>query len=550
MLKPDETTSEGELYSKLIEQVQWALSDLWKEEYLEIFNEGVRVFGLVKVSFQDPRFIAQHALSGATGLPMYIIQRALRFVFIVKRSRWDAVDSAPPERIEVIVQSAKLATAFLMVANAALNLDISQDLINSDRFTSLAESPDECGQMEFPTDRLKAGELVEYSVLDLNLEKSTPPTASGAKKSTPEVPPKMASALCGWSMFPEIAGQSPTWKDPRECCLCHLRGDDDAGFLDLHVSENDADTNDVHLGRLLPLFDGGFVHTGCALWSSEVWEDSNDSLVYAVDKARCRGSQLKCFGCGFYGATVGCNKSNCLLNYHLPCAKYCGAVFTSNQHVFCANHRSSATGILDKVTFEPMKTLTVAPEKKVAEKDFADGSDGDLCYRVGALVVHSLGCIETNYDGFHSENYITPPGYVATRIFWSSSKPRSRTIYFLKVESDNNLPRFVITPGDNLSVQFTGGSAAQAYAALLDRVRRINNDMFSQGDLLSKLPAVRRTRRKTFGLNGPQVRHPLLCEVFSHLATLRLTVSVISSLALVSIKYAKLWKPAPAWKQL
>jgi F/Y-rich N-terminus/PHD-like zinc-binding domain len=230
-------------------------------------------------------------------------------------------------------------------------------------------------------------------------------------------------------------------------------------------------------------------------------------MVHAVEKARARGAQLKCFGCGFYGATVGCNKSNCPYNYHLPCARACGAVFTSSQHVFCATHRSSASDILLKDCSEHMKTLIVAPDRQKSVVDVVDHSaESFFCIRVGSLVVHALGKIESNVDGFHSENYITPNGFLSSRIYWSARIPRSRTVYILKIgRNTEGQPEFTIIPGDDPIAPVIGISVSQVYGSLMERVRKVNAKYVSQGDMLSKLPVVRRTRRKTYGLNGPQV---------------------------------------------
>lgn len=175
----------------------------------------------------------------------------------------------------------------------------------------------------------------------------------------------------------------------------------------------------------------------------------------------------------------------------------------ANQHVFCSAHAASGNETLDKVSFEHMKALIAAPEK--SEKEGSDTLDPDVCTRLGAVTVHCLGQIETNSDGFHSENHVTPPGYVATRIFWSAIKPRHRTVYILKVEKDpEGKPLFSITPGDDPPSKIVAPTIAQSYGLLIDKVKRVNADHFSQGDMLSKLPAVRRSRRKAFGLNAAQ----------------------------------------------
>jgi histone-lysine N-methyltransferase SETD1 len=151
-----------------------------------------------------------------------------------------------------------------------------------------------------------------------------------------------------------------------------------------------------------------------------------------------------------------------------------------------------------------MKTLMIAEEKKNSDKDSLEGSASDVCSRLGALVVHSRGNIETECDGFHSEDYITPPGYMATRIFWSATAARARTLYVLKIEKVNEEPQFSITAADQPSTSWSGSTAQQAYESLLERVREVNKSLFSLSDTFAKLPVVRQTTRKTFGLNGAQ----------------------------------------------
>jgi hypothetical protein len=127
------------------------------------------------------------------------------------------------------------------------------------------------------------------------------------------------------------------------------------------------------------------------------------------------------------------------------------------------------------------------------------------------LVVHSVGTINQTCDGFHSENYITPLGFVATRIFWSTRSPRTRTLYVLQIERSvgDGRAMFTIIPSDDPSSAIRGHSVFTVYNTLVDRVRKVNSQFFSQCNLFSKLPMVRRTRKKTFGLNGPQVSQTL-----------------------------------------
>lgn len=494
-----------------MEEIDWATRDLWRDEYMAVVNEGIRVYSVAKRLFDDARFVVQQVGEGSSKHRRCAAQRALRFVTVVKRSGWD-VKEVGVLRIEALVAMAKLAAAFIDVACQSLGIDKKKDISFFERVVSLLQVPGKANTYSFPFDRIRRsrdtfvidedGIILEvqnangvsFSSTNVRLFENDSQPTSGIMKALP---------LCGWSKDFGPPTDGSEWSDPRECCLCHLCGDDSEGVFS---HDDDGCSVTTSLGRLLPMHDGYWVHASCALWSSEVWESADDSFIHAVEKARGRGAQLKCFGCGHYGATVGCNKPHCPCNYHFPCAIACHAVFTVDQQVFCQNHVSSAIGDLTNVDgSEYMKALMVAPERKV-EKDLLENPESDVCIRVGSLVVHSLGTIESEVDGFHSENYIFPPGYFATRIFWSTKAPRTRVVYILKVEKNLNMqPEFSILSGDDPTLKIVGHTVSQVYATFMERVRRVNKEVFSQGDICSKLPVVRKTRKKTFGLNGPQV---------------------------------------------
>ena len=299
--------------------------------------------------------------------------------------------------------------------------------------------------------------------------------------------------LRGWGQDIELSS-GKKWYDPRKCCLCMLCGDDDAGLM--------CDTtNRVGAGRLLHIPGGNWIHANCALWSSEVW-DSGRGELKAVDKAKARGGKLKCFGCGRNGASIGCAKPACSANYHFLCAIACGVTLTESQNVFCTNHSGNADKILTAkdTSFEVMRAMKVVIEGEPERSNSA--------LRIGTLVVHSLGSIEQDIDGFHTAEHIMPNGYVATRIFWSCIKPRTRTLYVLKIDKDiDRLPLFSIIPADNLKSPFIGRSSHEAYDKMMKCIHQVNQDSFSQNDLYSKLPMRRvpRNNPPDFMLNAPQV---------------------------------------------
>lgn len=100
------------------------------------------------------------------------------------------------------------------------------------------------------------------------------------------------------------------WKDDRLCVLCGDHGDGDTDGP----------------GRLLNMDAHKYVHLNCALWSYEVYETMNGSLVN-VDQAVKRGSTLECVSCCKKGATVGCFKLRCSNIYHVSCAQAEGVMF-------------------------------------------------------------------------------------------------------------------------------------------------------------------------------------------------------------------------------
>jgi F/Y-rich N-terminus/SET domain/PHD-like zinc-binding domain/F/Y rich C-terminus len=499
-----------ELQVKLIERIEWSVRDLWRNEYLSVIQDAVKFYETARTTFGEPRIVVQHVFNKVVDLPLWKAQRALRFVTMARRANWESGISI--ESIDKLVACAKVAAAFLDVSCRVMGFDLVRNVAHPERVQLLLEPPGECGTVKLPTDSLSQcndPSFLENAIEAEQQEQAAARLASQSRRVTRSPPTiQLADPLIGWGdqLGPGMEGQ---WKDPRECCLCHICGDDDAGF-EKHVEAVDAtqERGSFGLGRLLPMPDGYWVHTSCALWSSEVYEAPSDGLIHAVEKARARGGQLKCFGCGRPGATVGCNKSNCSFNYHFPCAKASGCVFTSNQQVYCSSHKFGVADVLDKESFELMKALIVEPEKKPAanDKDSSDHAESDwMPIRVGTIVVHSLGKIHQNSDGFHSENYIFPPGYFATRIFWSSVHPRTRTVYALQVrEGEEGLIEFSITPSDNPAGRITGQSVAAVYSTLTDRVRKANAKHFTVSDLFSNLPMARRSRRKTFGLNGPQ----------------------------------------------
>jgi hypothetical protein len=525
VLVPSEHCSPLELQEKLMEQIDWKTRNLWRDEYRKVVLEGVRFLQMAKDRFGDPRYLMDRFWQENVDLPAWMGQRATRFIHIAKKLKLESLGFSA-RRIEFCVLISKLAASWLKVACRTMGLKTKKHIKGYDRVSKLLAPPHESGTVELSYDQIRCERnrniinkdewlekfearlkpVIEATVFgntDVEMVTEVPAPRNGKKEY------QLAKPLCGWNEFIDDSDFGNKWEDARECCLCHLCGDDDAGLPD-EVSEKPSDPskpNTAHVGRLLPMGDGLWVHASCSLWSSETWEAESGGLVNAMEKARSRGSQLRCFGCSRPGATVGCVKTNCSCNYHFPCAYACGAVFTPAKLMYCSVHKDDTDDIVKNPSIELMKTLIVAPEKAkpLQEKDGAE-SEGSLCSRVGSLVVHALGEVDPERDGFHSEDYIMPPGYIATRIYWSTVTPRTRTVYVLKIEkSPSGKPVFSITPADNPMVKMKSSSFNHVYNQLMEKVKDVNDDYFSHGNLFSKLPTERLSRKKTFGLNGPQV---------------------------------------------
>jgi hypothetical protein len=528
ILDPGHGLSKEELQEKLMEQIDWKTRNLWRDEYRKVVLEGVRFMNLAREQFGDPRYLMDRFWHENEDLPAWMGQRATRFLHIANKLKLDSLGFSA-RRIENCVMISKLAASWLKVACRMMGIKTKKNVKGYERVMKLLVAPHASGSVDLAFDTVRCERnrniinkddwmkiyeprlkpYIQYAVFSI-------PATDAMKEASGAVVPvkesnvancKLPQPLCGWNGLLDEDDMTHKWTDPRECCLCHLCGDDDAGLPDelpKHTTDRTKPAM-ARLGRLLPMGEGSWVHTACALWSSETWESPSGGLVNAIEKARSRGAQLRCFGCGRPGATVGCVKQNCNCNYHFPCAFACGSVFNSSKQMWCSSHKEFAEDVVENPSSEVMKTLIVAQEKNKpgADKD-ADASE-TLCPRTGALLVHSLGEVEQNRDGFHTEDHIMPPGYTATRIYWSTVTPKERTVYVLKIEkSTGGKPLFTITPADNPLGKIKSSSASHAYDLLMERIRETNSSEFSQGDLYSKLPSERKSLKKVYGMNGPQ----------------------------------------------
>ncbi|KAK3581005.1 hypothetical protein CHS0354_013899 [Potamilus streckersoni] len=205
-------------------------------------------------------------------------------------------------------------------------------------------------------------------------------------------------------------------EDVRRCILCSMLGDQD---------HNDA-------GRLLYSGQDDWIHINCALWSAEVYEDSNGSLQN-VQEAYSRGKMLKCDLCQKSGATVGCNTRGCPANYHFMCARGDNCVFQEDKKVFCKFHHDRVDGdLVEDNNFAVLRRVYVSQENiRYTKKPWSRGlNPAEINIIIGSSTVECLGRLTPLSD---QRNYLVPVDFMSTRIYWSTQDCRRRCVYTCRV---------------------------------------------------------------------------------------------------------------------
>ena len=97
---------------------------------------------------------------------------------------------------------------------------------------------------------------------------------------------------------------------------------------------------------------------------------------------------------------------------------------------------------------------------------------------------------------------------------------------------------FVVIPGDDPSATIRSKSVAEAYSMLMQRVAKVNTEFFNRSAMVhSKLPAIRASTKKAFGLNGPQFFGFGLNHIRKMLESLPGIEAVVAPLTEVSPSY-------------
>ncbi|KAH8363341.1 hypothetical protein KR084_008603 [Drosophila pseudotakahashii] len=88
------------------------------------------------------------------------------------------------------------------------------------------------------------------------------------------------------------------------------------------------------------------------------------------------------------------------------------------------------------------------------------------------VLLHSLGEIISVNPNFHTETWIYPVGYVATRIYAHPKDPRKKCVFTCKILNNAGIPQFQIIPDNDLDGVFFGESANTCHMELLNSIQR------------------------------------------------------------------------------
>jgi len=203
------------------------------------------------------------------------------------------------------------------------------------------------------------------------------------------------------------------------CCLCKQNGERKLS------------------GRLIPFQGALYVHTNCALWSTEVFE-TNDGALLNFAFAYKRSKTTKCNYCNKPGATVSCSARKYHANYHFICAVSQQSAFLQSKTMYCkqcAKMKGLQLGYPNELNQKRRLYLLKTSQACNSSEDI--NKPGTLerwrpfgyesFNRVGNLTVIKLSkrLDKLLSQKQHEVGMLNPlDGYVSMRIFWNITDPQ------------------------------------------------------------------------------------------------------------------------------
>ncbi|XP_029359699.1 histone-lysine N-methyltransferase 2B isoform X2 [Echeneis naucrates] len=304
--------------------------------------------------------------------------------------------------------------------------------------------------------------------------------------------------------------------DERQCSLCQKYGD---------LKPNEA-------GRLLYLGQNEWAHVNCCLWSAEVFEEDNGSLLH-VHSAVTRGRLMRCERCNQTGATVGCCLTSCQSNYHFMCARSRHCVFQDDKKVYCYKHRHLISGrMITGQEFEVNRRVYVDFEGISLRRKFLTGLEPELInVMIGSLLIEKLGILTELSD---SKGKLCPVGFQCSRWYWSTINPLRRCKYTCTVREVRPIvPEKPVEEmpdqGDNHTIAHSPCPLPESEAQETDiaESQQPTEDSFVHGPppksdhgARPKIPSYPQTRRPAGGMSRPLPSPGLVQSKPHHILTI------------------------------
>jgi len=202
----------------------------------------------------------------------------------------------------------------------------------------------------------------------------------------------------------------------------------------------------------------------------------------------------------------------------------------SSEPPACQHHHRILAKIssLDSATVSAVRSgdLTVATKRKYsADSDKTKGGPGDvnrsiakakrrqldipvdkegrpiMPLKIGnSLTIHCLGEVIHDIPAFHSDKYIWPVGYKASRSYMSLLNPLKRTEYLCEIKYGERRPVFQVTPMDCPDQALTAHSASGVWSKLIKKLNDVRTE--AQG----KRTMTTISGPEYYGLSLPQIR--------------------------------------------
>jgi hypothetical protein len=125
---------------------------------------------------------------------------------------------------------------------------------------------------------------------------------------------------------------------------------------------------------------------------------------------------------------------------------------------------------------EPVKNQDQRKTKRLVEVQRDRYGEVIFPISLGALTIHSIGQVVYDRPNYHTDKYIWPVGYKATRYYTSVKDTNNRCLYTCEIHDGGENPIFVLTSEDNPDQPIKQSSATAAWTVIVKKVNEIKTE--------------------------------------------------------------------------